>query len=343
MYLRDQYPHLYDGRIYMDTGPSRIGWSYYGTAARCLTLFALTYRANLDPGYDPDATLRGSMGHVGQAQHWSRIRARQQGADPAQYLTPAEGMERYAREHDGVVHLDEMLQCFQAYTATHAESPGKILLVEEELVLVAGWLSDAWGLWLVHPDAVASIDVRYGAYETIPHVSGRWIRPARLPQVASVPQPDGTMRARTPHVFASRRIDMAYQDRTGRVFIVDWKHTKQDIGKSRAAKYAPDGQWALNRIAGRQRWAEFADVICALIKTEAPFPSKWHRMPATPWRDQTMPSRIWDLAARIAQYDVEGRSPWDWPRADHESVCHARYGSCPMLEHCDWGPAGGAR
>lgn len=333
---------LYDGRIYADTGPSRIGWSYYGTAARCLTLFSLTYRVGIDPGYDPDATLRGSMGHVGQAQNWNRVRARQQKSDPERYLTPLEGMERYAREHDGMVHLPEMTQCYLAYTSTHAEAPGTILMVEEELVLVAGWLRNQWGLWLIHPEVVDQIDVRFGEYEHIPHMDGGYIRPARMPYTSSVVQPDGSTRTRSPHVFVSRRIDMAYRARGG-VFIVDWKHTSHDVGKGRAAKYAADGQWALNRIAGGQRWpGEFSDVVCALIKTVAPFPSKWHRMPATPWRDQTMPQRIWDIASRIAQLDAEGRSPWEWPRADHENVCHSRYGTCPMLEHCDWGPPPGS-
>lgn len=336
---QEEAPHLYDGRLYMDTGPSRIGWSFYGTGARCMQLLAFTYRLGFDAGYDPDATCRGSMGHVGQAQHWSRIRARQQKRNPDAFLTPMEGMERYAREHAAMVHLEEMQSCFQTYTSTHAESPGEILLVEEELVLVAGWVHNQWGLWLIHPDTVDQIDVHYGSYESIPHASGAIITPATLPYERIVNTREG-LRQRTPHVFVSRRIDMAYRTR-GQVFIVDWKHTKNDIGKSRAQKYAADGQWALNRIAGAQRWpGEFNDVICALIKTEAPFPSKWHRMPATPWRDRTMPQRIWDLGKRIAELDAEGRSFWEWPRADHENVCHSRYGTCAMIEHCDFGPRG---
>lgn len=327
--------------IYLNTGPSRVGWSMYGTANQCLQRFAYTYRLGFDPGFDPDATLRGSLGHVGQAHHWARVRARQMRRDPNRYMQPLDAMARYAQETPGGrAHIEEMQQCFLAYTSQHPEAPGDVLLVEEELVLVAGWCRREWGLWLIHPDYVDQVDVHIGDYPLLPRVDGEHIEPARLPFERWVTR-NGEQARRTPHVFVSRRVDMAY--RKAGAFIVDWKHTGHDTGKGRANKYAADGQWALNRIAGRQRWPDFRDCIVVLIKTEAPFPSKWHRVAGTPWRDATMPQRIWDTAHRIAQLDAEPRDPWQWPRADHETVCHGRYGSCPMNDLCDFGPRGGGQ
>lgn len=160
-------------KILLDAGPSRKGWHRIETFLRCPQMFAYRYRLGLrgaeaatekvtgvatppapksgtfhfslgkaDGGKvqstvtvkkKPNALERGSIIHVGLAQHYARVRAQQQGGIEDVYYTPREGVfmtcERLGLDTETAEHFFQIVCAYQAH---YMFDRSAVLEVEQE-------------------------------------------------------------------------------------------------------------------------------------------------------------------------------------------------------------------
>jgi len=132
-------------KVLIDTGPSRRGWHRLEAHLRCPQLFAWGYgqAGSTNPEtaqasrrqFPPTPPLvRGSIGHVGLAHLYARLRAVQTNIDPNLFHLPTEAMGLVA---DSFGELgDEMLpvatRVLIAYAKHFSHEKWKILAVEQE-------------------------------------------------------------------------------------------------------------------------------------------------------------------------------------------------------------------
>lgn len=146
------HPPVYD-RVLLDAGPSEKGWSRIETITRCQQLAAYRHKIGLSVGINAMPLLRGSMGHIGLAHHYARLRARQQGQDPERFYTVEEAVRLLAaqpagaegaRNHGKNVAMWEaqvplVLAALQAYLREYGTNEKmEIMLVEEVLTANVG-------------------------------------------------------------------------------------------------------------------------------------------------------------------------------------------------------------
>lgn len=103
-------------KILIDTGPSSRGWHRLEAYLRCPRLFALGYGRSGESAemmaanqirFPPTYPLvRGTIGHVGLAHLYARLKASQEGADPNAYYRPFEAMGLMVGR--GLPHWGEM-------------------------------------------------------------------------------------------------------------------------------------------------------------------------------------------------------------------------------------------
>jgi hypothetical protein len=324
-------------KILIDAGKSRRGWSRIGTYFKCPQLFAYQNRLNLQL-IPADALTRGSMGHVMQA-HQHAIWGCEQGGvlagdsyveDASTLYTPEESVHEWVRVNgEGEEHIPRMIETFRRYIATYPEPPGRIVSVEYPITAVLGNKGNQWGLWVVHPE-----DVNYDPRaKSIRACDGSTIQPTPL----NCPgHPDHGAA-----IELTRRIDMATQDRAGRVYIWDHKHqARVQPGKS-VDGYAIDGGFSAFRIMGRQLWPDtFGGVALNLIQTTDPWKVARPMVPATPHRDGHFAEMLWYAEHALARLDVDQPNHWAWPKAQHETTCVGRYGACAGIKMCFYGEAG---
>ena len=102
--------------------------------------------------------------------------------------------------------------------------------------------------------------------------------------------------------------------------------------------YAIDGGFAAFRIMGRQVWPEnFGGVALNLIQTTAPWRVARPMVPMTPHRDAHFAEMLWRAEHALARLDVDEKNLWAWPKAQHETTCVGRYGSCAGIKLCFYG------
>lgn len=331
--------------VLVDAGRSRWGWSRRGSFMHCMQLGAYTELLEMTLGDDHDPLDRGKLGHVGAAHQYARWRAQQRKEDPEVFYPREAAMEVYAAQNpECAPHLGLMIDVLRRYFQKNPEPPGRIHTVEDELVGVIGWCRTPEGayvldtrgaprydLWLADPAACVTL-VDTQPLTSIPAVGGGTIIPAPL----DVP---GHARHGCP-VLLSRRLDLAYDAfRSGETLVLDHKFTRADISANRAWKYAPDGQFAADRILSRQAFPRFTNEMWInLIGVTPPNKIRALPVPGTPWRDATHAYQVHMRMTLVARLERDGVSPWHFPRADHELVCSDRYGGCLARFLCDYGP-----
>ena len=127
-------------RLLLFTGPSSRGWHRIQTFLECPQRYAYEYEgrrttgaAAKDDSDDAVPLVRGSLLHLGLAQHYSQMREYQQGRDPARFYDPAEAIEILADAKGGLWKSEapEILRCVEAYQQYWAHEDFKVLHVEE--------------------------------------------------------------------------------------------------------------------------------------------------------------------------------------------------------------------
>lgn len=337
----------------IDTGRSSHGWSRIADAFRCLQLHAYGDGPgclNLVAGFESRMALdMGNLGHCGAAHFYRRMQAEQQGEDPARWYAPLDAVAEYARRHGGrlPLYVETIQAVVSAYMRDFPEHPGRILGVEVEHAVIVGWRWDdtlrrwIWGLWYMGLAQDLNMDLLASPVcpEVVQSSYVGWVRPYRL----NVP---GHLRDRSP-LIRTRRLDLEVG--LGGYAVETWDHKfKSFVGDRTAEEYEMDGQFALARTITEQRYrwwggrvrpdVRWTRVRLNAIRRSGAFKVLRPVMPAQE-ADVAFPMDLIEREERVMQLQVQGRSPWHWPRARHEQVCRSAYGACAALKLCKKGRA----
>ena len=132
-----------DSALIIFTGPSKRGWHRLQQAAECLQKYAWTYGTVEGDnsgalGHDNDevkapALLKGELIHLALAQHYARMRQRQNGQDPDRFVTPEEAVTIVAKIRGSTIFVGEVLKTYEKYVERYEDDEVmiKILGVEE--------------------------------------------------------------------------------------------------------------------------------------------------------------------------------------------------------------------
>lgn len=326
--------------ILINTGRSTSGWSFWGPGFNCDFLW---YLINVEGRQfiSADALTQGSMGHTILAHYYARLGCTQGGfeyegqrhEDPDDFLEPEEALRAWVRvaESEGTeaAHfIANTLEVYRRYRQREPYVPDRVLGVERQIELTLGTNhAGDFGLWLAENLAEATTLDCPGLEQPHPNV------PA-----LQHGQP----------IVVTKRFDLELRHaQDGRDYIWDHKVTGGGIGKTRAEQYAMDGQFAVNRIAGKQLYGDrFGGVIINLVQRRDPFGVSRQIVPATPYRDEQLARQVYSkahsLAHQLANHMRGIVSAGDWEMTQNELTCYHRYGKCGAFETCQYGPEEGA-
>ena len=143
-------------------------------------------------------------------------------------------------------------------------------------------------------------------------------------------------------IVVTKRFDLVMRHRQdGKVYIWDHKVTGGGVGKTRAQQYAMDGQFAVNRIAGKQMYDNFGGMVLNLVQRRDPWTVSRQFVPPTPWRDAQLARQIYrkahSLAADLSSTLDGEMGEGDWPMTQSELLCYHRYGRCGAFDRCSFG------
>lgn len=117
-------------------GPSPRGWHRLQQAAECMQKYAFGYE---DPSYQKPSLgnrpplAKGSLVHLALAQHYARIRARQQGQDPDEWAAPMDAVSFVAKMEKVESLIPIVEDTLDAYERNfiHDETHWKVLEIEQ--------------------------------------------------------------------------------------------------------------------------------------------------------------------------------------------------------------------
>lgn len=320
--------------ILIDTGKSTTGWSFWGPAFTCDFLwFLINVRG--ERFASADALTQGSMGHVILAHYYARHAAAHGGLnyegvevnDPDFFLLPETAVREWARRAEAVgteahCFLANTFTVFNNYRRREPVISDQVVGVEMLAKLTVGYdRKGEFGLWTDDNLVEASL--------------------LDCPGLEDSPVP--ALRHGQP-ITMTKRFDLVMKHvADGRTYIWDHKVTGGGVSKKRAEQYSMDGQFAVNRIAGRQMFDDFGGVVLNLVQRRDPYTVSRQHVPATPWRDAQLARQVYSKAHNLAQQllgHLEGRVlDGDWELTQSELACYHRYGKCGAFETCQYGPA----
>jgi len=269
------------------------------------------------------ALIRGTMGHLMQAHQHARWGAAQGGCwagdtwveDPDELLDPYQAIDEYCKLHPRAMsYLGDMVTTFDKYMEQYPEPLGRVLGVEYLVQAHVGTSQGEYVFWVEGSEKPADFEPC-----TVPYIN-------RQGQLVGRP------------MSITRRIDLLTEKR-GRTWIWDHKHQASvALGRSKDG-YTMDGGFGVFRIMGQQLFgSSFGGVYLNLVQRLDPWKVVQVAVPPTPWRDKHLPWMIAEAEERLAT--LEPRDPWQWPKAQSETVCVGRYGACKALNLCRFGQRG---
>lgn len=126
-------------RLLVFTGPSPRGWHRIQQFLECPQRYAYTYEggeahgSRKEESEESEPLVRGSLIHLGLAQHYCQMREYQNGRDPELYYNPEEAMRILADAKGGIwaSEVENMIRCVDAYRDHWHAEDFKVLHVEE--------------------------------------------------------------------------------------------------------------------------------------------------------------------------------------------------------------------
>ncbi len=125
-----------DDRLLVFTGPSPRGWHRLQLFLECPQRYAWNYVAGLKSiNEDAPPLVKGSLIHLGLAQHYSRLKEQQQGGAPERFYPPAEAIDIMAEAKGGAwaEHAPLAKQALDAYVWKWRNERFRVVAVEELL------------------------------------------------------------------------------------------------------------------------------------------------------------------------------------------------------------------
>ncbi|HUI23285.1 MAG TPA: hypothetical protein VLY82_02715 [Nitrososphaerales archaeon] len=138
------------------------------------------------------------------------------------------------------------------------------------------------------------------------------------------------------------RVDLEYEDRTGKVWYVDHKFVAK-IDKRTQSRYSLSGQVLGLGWIGARKWKErFAGVLLNFVGCVRPGFLRAIPDPA-PFMFQRYPEVVAEAGEGIRYLEGARESGQKMPvlASTSEFTCQTPYGPCPALRFCQWGPPAG--
>jgi hypothetical protein len=330
----------YAGKLYVDGGPSTRGWHFHETMLRCPQLFAYLHVLKLVfPTTVPLA--RGILIHTGLAHYYARLKAVQQGEDPDRYHDPVTAMRICAHLEDeklgmtrddgqpyrrGVLLADELpvvIEALTAYMAHYATEQVEVLAVETELLTLVPPSIREEAEKLRDPEC--PVGQRVGNHPLGAECEGYH---CTCPGA---------------YLYSQRPDLMARMD--GVLYIVDHKSRGRNDNRQTQG-YCMSGQFQGYGIFGEQLWGKrFGGRMINYVtwgsdtKDGRKQPQFERLIPEKrPWMQRSFPKTIRHSERLIEM--LKDEDPWDYPKTMIENGgCQHRYGSCPAVNLCSFGPA----
>ena len=132
------------------------------------------------------------------------------------------------------------------------------------------------------------------------------------------------------------RLDLAYRDLGGRVWVMDHKTTSR-LTKSQKEYYTVSGQLLGYSHMAREKYGDqFAGLMVNLIQHGE---CKFQRieLPRSPNLESRFEQIVVDIEESIERMKISGRSYDEWPKSITELVCYHRYGACRFIDQCRFG------
>jgi len=324
--------------IYIDTGRSVSGWSFWGPLFACDQLWFIKNIAPPPPNPGMlEARTQGSMGHILLGHHYARLGAAQPGGfvfegqthtDPEDFLDPVEAVRRWAREadrrgEDASPFIANTIELYRQYRIREPYFPDRVVGVEQLARLTLGTNKDGeFGLWVdENLDEPTLLDC-----------------PALFEAHPAAP----LLKHGEP-IHVTKRLDLiAESGQNGKIYIDDHKVTGGSVSKSVVDKYAMDGQFSVNDWVGRQTWGEqYGGVRLNLVQRRDPWQVRKQVVPAAPRRNKLFPRHLYYKAHHLAEMlagTVSGDlGQDDWQMTQTDLLCYHRFGRCDGFDICRFG------
>lgn len=135
------------------------------------------------------------------------------------------------------------------------------------------------------------------------------------------------------------RLDLVVEDTRGGVWVFDHKTTGRIEAKQREF-YTISGQLLGYRWLARQNLgARFMGLRINLIQHgNGDFKYERPQLGQAPHLYSRFEDTVITTEKAIEALDASGRAVEQWPVAMNEMTCYGRYGACPHIEKCKWGP-----
>lgn len=319
--------------IFINTGRSNAGWSFWGPAFACDQMFYVKRVLGLEFG-SADPLVQGTMGHIILGHHYARLACTQPGGfvfegetytDPDAFMEPEAAMRRWVQEEevkngtDGHPFIHNTLVMYRNYRVREPHFPDRILGVEMLAHLTLGYNDQKQlGLWTEENLGEAVLLDCPDLVKSHPNV----------PQLQHGKP-----------IVVTKRLDLVVQSsRNGTVYIDDHKITGGGTGPSIAQKYAMDGQFSVNDWVGRQTWDDFGGVRLNLVQRRDPWSVSKQFVPPAPRRNRAFPRQLFTKAHHLAQLladTLAGKlDEDDWEMTQTDLLCYHRFGKCDAWDRC---------
>jgi len=296
---------------------SRRGFSRVGNAFKCLRRFAITQEEARNPVQKKeetaDALIRGSLFHIGMAHHYAHTSITNQGK------ALANGMEYTS--HDQLLSAKEAVAELAYQSGPEWEERVQSIL-----------------------SALDSYKEQYGLDRQWEIIGIEHEYTMRLPKSAALRGPKGeVIQNNFPELTDEQRVytqraDFVYREKaTGKVIIGDHKTAYAMLSKT-ARQYILHGQFLGYVAIGRFVYKdEFAGVLLNRVKL-SPYAADRMMVEPAPNAAANYVTNLVLMEQQIALYESMGLPPDQWPASYHEEVCMSKYGQCPAMARCQWGP-----
>lgn len=131
------------------------------------------------------------------------------------------------------------------------------------------------------------------------------------------------------------RLDLAYRDMGGRLWVMDHKTTSRLTSKQKTY-YGMSGQMHAYLHMARQTYDNVAGLKINMIQHTDPKFERFELM-RSPFLESKFEQSIVDIEEAIERLQESGRSYDDWPKSMSELTCIHRYGECKFLDQCRHG------
>jgi hypothetical protein len=131
------------------------------------------------------------------------------------------------------------------------------------------------------------------------------------------------------------RLDLAYRDLGGRLWVMDHKTTTR-LTRRHRVYYGMSGQMHAYLFMARETYENVAGLRLNMIEHTGPKFERFDLM-RSPFLEQKFEQSVVDIEESIERMLTSGREYDDWPKAMSELTCIHRYGECDFLDKCRHG------